>query len=86
MKPDPTWVTDPKTPIRNGETLGAYYWWSFDLYFMHCRNAIQREAARAYFDMEGDNQTVVECLEEFSREQLESGKAPSRVENTRQSE
>lgn len=79
-KPDPTWVAAPKTPIRSEDTFGGFYWWSFDLYFMHCKNAIERQAARDYFGFDSASVTVNECLEEFSREQLEKGQLPSKAD------
>lgn len=70
MVPDPSWVADPVTPIRQGETLGDYFDWAFPLYFAHCRNAIQRQAARKYYGMDASSEAVEICLQDFSREEL----------------
>lgn len=29
--PDSSWMADAPIPVRQGETLGDYYWWSLDL-------------------------------------------------------
>ena len=29
--PDSSWMQEAPIPVRNGETLGDYYWWSLDL-------------------------------------------------------
>ena len=29
--PDSSWMAECPVPARIGESLGAYYWWSFDL-------------------------------------------------------
>lgn len=51
IKPDPTWVQNYPIPIRNGETLGDYYDWSFELYQLIQRVNINNEAAREFYDM-----------------------------------
>lgn len=50
IKPEPQWMADCGMPVRDGETLGSYYRWSFKLYqtLEEC-NAAQA-AEREFYD------------------------------------
>ena len=50
VKPDPVWMADCGMPVRAGETLGDYYWWSFDLYQTLVECNARQEAERRFYD------------------------------------
>jgi len=51
IKPDPAWMADCDIPLRDGETLGDYYDWSFNLFtsLKEC-NARQKAEREFYAD------------------------------------
>lgn len=52
IKPDPTWAADCHMPLRNGETLGDYFNWSFELWVSIKECNERQRAEREFYGME----------------------------------
>lgn len=49
--PDSSWMQQVPVPVRNGETLGDYFWWSLDLKeALELQNRLQASEAEYYLD------------------------------------
>lgn len=50
VKPDPQWMADCGMPARGGETLGDYFYWSFDLYQALTECNERQRAERSFYN------------------------------------